>query len=109
MPESCARLIDRLIEERINKGMTQCELAKAVKLSQAAIGRLESKKHVPQLDTLLKIASALGCELEIVSHRPNAETKAAIEEGFRLASDSNTKHYKDVKTLIDVIGVDADD
>ena len=68
MPEGCALIIDRLIEERRKRGMTQKELADAVKLSQAVIGRLESKRHVPQLDTLLKVAEALGCELELVSH-----------------------------------------
>ena len=68
MPEGCALIIDRLIEERRKRGMTQKELADAVKLSQAVIGRLESKRHVPQLDTLLKVAGALGCELELVSH-----------------------------------------
>lgn len=68
MPERCAKIIDRLIEERINKGMTQRELAEAVKLPQAAIGRLESKKHAPQLDTLIKVAQALDCDITVVSN-----------------------------------------
>ena len=69
MPESCAALIDRLTEERRREGMTQRELAKACGLTQSVIARLESKKTVPNLDTLLKVASALGCELEIVPIR----------------------------------------
>ena len=66
MPESCTAIIDRLVEERHNKGLTQKELAAAASLTQSVIARLESKKTVPQLDTLLKVASALGCSLEIV-------------------------------------------
>ena len=66
MPESCTAIIDRLIEERRNKGLTQKELAAAACLTQSVIARLESKKAIPQLDTLLKVASALGCSLEIV-------------------------------------------
>lgn len=66
MPENCAVIIDRLIEQRRNKGMTQKELAAAASLTQSVIARLESKKAMPQLDTLLKVASALGCDLEIV-------------------------------------------
>lgn len=66
MPEKCAALIDRLIEERHRQGMTQKELASAASLTQSVIARLESKKAMPQLDTLLKVAGALGCELEIV-------------------------------------------
>ena len=66
MSESCASIIDLLIEQRHNQGMTQKDLAKAACLTQSVIARLESKKAIPQLDTLLKVASALGCELAIV-------------------------------------------
>ena len=66
MPENCTAIIDRLIEERHNKGMTQKDLAKAASLTQSVIARLESKKATPQLDTLLKVAAALGCNLEVV-------------------------------------------
>lgn len=68
MPERCAIIIDKLIEERHKRGMTQKELADAVQLPQAAIGRLESKKHAPQLDTLIKIAEALKCDITVVSN-----------------------------------------
>lgn len=66
MPDNCANIIDLLIEQRHNQGMTQKDLAKAAGLTQSVIARLESKKAMPQLDTLLKVASALGCSLEIV-------------------------------------------
>lgn len=66
MPENCAVIIDRLIEQRHNKRMTQKEVAKAACLTQSVIARLESKKATPQLDTLLKVAAALDCSLEIV-------------------------------------------
>lgn len=66
MPEKCAQLIDLLIERRHSKGMTQQELAQAACLTQSVIARLEGKKVTPQLDTLLKVANALGCELALV-------------------------------------------
>ena len=66
MPENCVAIIDRLIEERHNKGLTQKELADAACLTQSVIARLESKKATPQLDTLLKVATALGCSIEVV-------------------------------------------
>lgn len=66
MPESCEAIIDSLIEQRHSKGMTQKELAEAACLPQPAIARLESKKNTPKLDTLLKVAAALGCSLELV-------------------------------------------
>lgn len=66
MSENCSSIIDLLIEQRHNQGMTQKDLAKAACLTQSVIARLESKKAMPQLDTLLKVATALGCELAIV-------------------------------------------
>ena len=66
MPDNCAAIIDRLVEERHNKGLTQKELAAAACLTQSVIARFESKKATPQLDTLLKVAQALGCSLEVV-------------------------------------------
>ena len=67
MTENCAAIIDTLIEQRKNKGMTQTDLAKASDLTQSVIARLESKKAMPQLDTLLKVVNALDCTLQIVS------------------------------------------
>lgn len=66
MSENCANIIDLLIEQRHNRGMTQKELAKASSLTQSVIARLESKKATPQLDTLLKVATALGCSITVV-------------------------------------------
>lgn len=66
MPDSCVAIINELIERRKAKGLTQRDLAKAAKLTQPVIARLESKKVVPQLDTLLKVAAALGCDLAVI-------------------------------------------
>lgn len=66
MPEKCANIINMLIEQRHNKGMTQKELAEASCLTQSVIARLESKKATPQLDTLLKVAAALDCDIAII-------------------------------------------
>lgn len=66
MSESCDIIIDKLIDERHNKGMTQKDLAKAANLTQSVIARLERKKATPQLDTLLKVAAALDCDLAVI-------------------------------------------
>jgi transcriptional regulator with XRE-family HTH domain len=62
-------IIDELIELRKAKGLTQKELAKAAGLAQPAIARLESKAAAPQLDTLLKVAAALGYNLAFVKKK----------------------------------------
>lgn len=59
-------IIDDLIEQRKKLGITQLELAEMAELAQPAISRLESKRTIPQLDTLLKVVSALNCNLKII-------------------------------------------
>lgn len=66
MHENCSIIIDSLITQRHNKGMTQKELAKASCLTQSVIARFENKKATPQLDTLLKVASALDCNIAVI-------------------------------------------
>lgn len=66
MSESYIALIDRIIDLRKERGMTQSELAKAAHLAQPAIARLECKTTVPQLNTLLRVLDALDQRLEVV-------------------------------------------
>lgn len=65
MSESCMTLIDALVAERKRQGLTQKELAEAAHLTQSVIARLESKRCAPNLDTLLRVVSALGCTLSL--------------------------------------------
>lgn len=66
MPDTCVKIIDSLIEERNKQGKTQRDIAEATGVPQSAIARLESKKVVPQLDTLLKVAAALNQSIAVV-------------------------------------------
>ena len=66
MPDKCIAIIDKLIELRKAKGLTQRELAKAANLTKPAIARLESKVVTPQLDTLIKVADALDYEFDLI-------------------------------------------
>ena len=61
------KLIEKLVETRKIKGMTQKELAELVGVSQQAISRLELEKHIPKMDTFIKILDGLDLELTIVS------------------------------------------
>lgn len=66
MPDTCVKIIDSLIEERNKQGKTQRDIAEATGVPQSAIARLESKKVVPQLDTLLRVAAALNQSIAVV-------------------------------------------
>lgn len=54
-----------IIEKRLAKKLSQRELAKKVKTSQAAISRVESMNGNPSLSFLKRIAAALGTNLRI--------------------------------------------
>ena len=58
-------IINKIIEKRINEGLTQKELARRVGTKQSAISRFESGSYNPTIKFLYKIADALGVELKI--------------------------------------------
>lgn len=53
-------IIARLVEARLEKGISQSELARMIGTQRSNICRLESGAQNPSLDTVLKIADALG-------------------------------------------------
>jgi len=65
-----ARIADKVAERRAQMGMSQRELAVLCGTTQSAIARLERGGRPPRIDTLLRIAEALDCELlvELVPH-----------------------------------------
>ena len=65
-----AQIAGQVGARRKERGLSQAELAKLVGTTQSAIARLESGGRPPRIDTLLKIAEALDCELA-VELRPN--------------------------------------
>ena len=58
-------VIRAMIEARINKGMTQKELAQRVGTKQSNIARLEAGKGNPTVAQLTKLANALESNLQI--------------------------------------------
>jgi ribosome-binding protein aMBF1 (putative translation factor) len=58
-------LAKQLIEKRLFQKLSQRDLAKKVKTSQAAICRIESMSGNPSFDFLKRIANALNCQLHI--------------------------------------------
>jgi len=58
-------VIEMIIKRRIEKGLTQKELAKKIGTKQSAISRLESGTYNPSLSFLRKVGEALGAKLKI--------------------------------------------
>jgi DNA-binding XRE family transcriptional regulator len=53
-------------ELRMNKNMTQCELATAIGITQQAVASWESGRSKPMTDTIIKIAQAFDCPIQVV-------------------------------------------
>ena len=60
-----AAVADKVADLRQAKGLSQRELAELVGTTQSAIARLERGGRLPRIDTLLRIADALDCELVV--------------------------------------------
>ena len=58
-------LVSALIAARANAGLTQDELAKRMRTTQAVIARLESGRVKPSTRTLERLAAATGTRLHI--------------------------------------------
>jgi ribosome-binding protein aMBF1 (putative translation factor) len=69
-----AAVARQVAEQRRARQLSQAELAELCGTTQSAIARLEAGGRPPRIDTLLRIAEALDCEL-VVDLRPR--TRAA--------------------------------
>ena len=59
-------LIEAIVRIRKEKRISQIELAQRTRVSQQAISRLENEKHIPKIDTLMKIVDGLGMKLTLI-------------------------------------------
>jgi predicted transcriptional regulator len=66
-----AGIADKVATRRVAMNMSQRELAELTGTTQSAIARLERGGRPPRIDTLLRIAEALDCEL-VVDLKPYA-------------------------------------
>jgi predicted transcriptional regulator len=67
-----AQIAGKVAEQRRGRNLSQRELAELTGTTQSAIARLESGGRPPRIDTLLRIAEALDCEL-VVDLRPRRQ------------------------------------
>lgn len=60
-----ASIAAQVADRRRELDLSQAQLAALCGTTQSAIARLEAGGRPPRIDTLLKIASALDCELHV--------------------------------------------
>src|SRR5919201_1763566 len=72
-----AAIAEQVVEQRRERDLSQQQLADLVGTTQSAIARFERGGRPPRIDTLLRMAEALDCEL-VVEFRPRTKTKAPL-------------------------------
>src|ERR687891_485247 len=60
-----AQIAQTVAERRRARGLSQAELAELCGTTQSAIARLEGGGRPPRIDTLLRLANALDCDLVV--------------------------------------------
>ena len=69
----------QVVQQRLARQLAQRELAELCGTTQSAIARFESGVRPPRLDTLLRIAAALDCELQ-VNLRPRTRLRRSTDD-----------------------------
>ncbi|MTI49562.1 helix-turn-helix domain-containing protein [Sporosalibacterium faouarense] len=70
----------KLKELRIEKNMTQAQLAKIIKVARATIGRYEADERFPDQETLKKLASYFDVTIDYLLDRTNMKNYNNIAE-----------------------------
>lgn len=74
--EFTERVAAQVIARRTELSLSQRELAELCGTTQSAIARFESGTRPPKLDTLIRIAEALDCELDVTFRPRTRPTKS---------------------------------
>ncbi len=61
-----SKLVTKVIERRIELGLSQRDLARLSGVKQPVVARLEMLGSIPRIDTLVKILKALGLKINLV-------------------------------------------
>lgn len=73
-----AHMVSDIIRRRKLLGLTQEEVAKKAGLTQAQIARLENSSQIPRVDTLIKVAVALGLSIKLNEEAATASQLAHV-------------------------------
>ena len=81
----------RLREVRVYRGITQEQMAEMADITRNMVGRYETTDQLPSLDTLVRIADALGLSLMELMHSKRLteeEQSVTLEDASKTISDT---------------------
>lgn len=91
--EELARIIGSITNTRIEKGLTQRQLAEQCGIKQSAIARMESLQVIPRLDTVIKIANSLGIQIDVNTVKSEVRISNMVVDFNMLRSNPNQYNW----------------
>lgn len=96
--DKSVEIIDKIVKAREKLGLTQRELAKKCGIKQPALARIETYKVIPKINTLIKLAEAVGITIEAMEIKDKQVFQRIYAVGVMVVQSSyNTEkvNYED--------------
>lgn len=103
-----SRLRANLATFREQRGLTQVELGTRAGIAPASVSHFETGQRTPTLETLVKLADALGTSLDALVGRESAKIGMRVDPIFVRASSSDSKTLEAVKRVTAALLEQAD-
>jgi transcriptional regulator with XRE-family HTH domain len=90
---------ERIKQQRLNRGLTQEVLAENANVSVSFLGQIERGERKLSLETLVKIAGALGASLDFLVKNYIPDSNPELDELIYILRDQSPN---DVRMLTDI-------
>lgn len=96
--ESISNIINSIVYKRVEKGLSQRDLAELCGVKQSAIARMERLQAIPRLDTVVKVARCLDLKLKTESIPKCVSVPDPIYVDFPSYTTGNIHSYSNYNT-----------
>ena len=88
-----------LAAQRELRQLTQSELGRRAGLAPAAISHFETGQRAPSLESLVRLADALDCSIDLLLGRENTHAASRVDPVFLRASNADAKTLDTLKRV----------
>jgi transcriptional regulator with XRE-family HTH domain len=88
-----------LVVQRELREFTQAQLGRRAGIAPAAISHFETGQRVPSLESLVKLADALSCSVDVLVGRASGDRNAHVDPLFVRASRADARTLDAVRRV----------
>jgi len=85
------------------RGLTQAELGKRAGLAAASISHFETGQRMPSLESLVKLADALGVSVDVLLGRASLESSTSLDPIFMQASKADARTLDTARRVMEAL------